>query len=164
MAGPWKGAEILMIYVNPDDFLGNPRVFTDERNREAWRACKNIVESTLTGSKERYTYFLVCGVQGSGKTRWTKENEATFTEPALVFDAAHARVSDRAAALAQARRFGCRIVCIWIRCPLDVALMRNRARPADQVVPDEVVQLVFNTFEPPTVEEGFDEVLEIANS
>jgi len=24
-----------MIYVNPDDFLGNPRIFTAERNREA---------------------------------------------------------------------------------------------------------------------------------
>jgi hypothetical protein len=55
-----------MIYVNPDDFLGNPRVFTDERNREAWRACKELVERTLSETQARYNYCLVWG-SGSGK-------------------------------------------------------------------------------------------------
>jgi len=36
-----------MIYVNPDDFLGSPRIFTPERNRDAWQACKDLVEKTL---------------------------------------------------------------------------------------------------------------------
>jgi hypothetical protein len=152
-----------MISVNPDDFLGNPRVFTAERNRDAWSACKILVESTLSAAEERYNYYVVCGVQGAGKTRWIKENGATFVEPAIVFDAAHARACDRAGAVAQARRFSCRLICIWVRSPLEVALLRNRARPQDQVVPDEVVRLVFDTFEPPTLEEGFDEVLPIAN-
>jgi tRNA uridine 5-carbamoylmethylation protein Kti12 len=92
-----------------------------------------------------------------------QSNHASFLEPAIVFDAAHPRVRDRAGVVAQARRFSCRLICIWISCPLDVALVRNRARPNDQVVPDEVVRLVFNDFEPPTEEEGFDEVFEIKN-
>jgi len=150
-----------MIYVNPDDFLGNPRVFTPERNREAWRACKDLVERTLTEARDRYNYYLVCGVQGSGKTRWVNENRTMFSEPAIVFDAAQSRARDRAGAVAQGRRFSCRLICIWIFCPLDVAIARNRARPSDQVIADEVVQLVFNTFEPPTLEEGFDEVSKI---
>jgi AAA domain len=153
----------MMIYVSPDDFLGNPRVFTDERNREAWRSCKDLVERTLTEARERYNYYLVCGVQGSGKTRWVKENRARFVEPAIVFDAALSRACDRAGAVALARRFSCRLICIWICCPLDVALARNRARSPDHVVADEVVRLVFNTFEPPTLEEGFDEVSEIGS-
>src|SRR5215470_13724340 len=146
-----------MIYVNPDDFLGNPRFFTLERNREAWRACKDLVERTLTEARDRYNYYLVCGVQGSGKTHWVTENRSIFLEPAIVFDAALSRAHDRAGAVAQGHRFSCRLICIWISCPIDVVLARNRARPADQVVDDEVVRLVFNTFEPPTLDEGFDE-------
>jgi predicted kinase len=152
-----------MVYVNPDDFLGSPRVFTLERSLAAWRACKDLVETTLSNAQTPYSYYMVCGVQGSGKSWWVRQNSATFKEPAIVFDAAHARARDRAPAVAQARRFSCRMIAIWVSCPLDVALARNRSRPPDQVVSDEVVRLVFNTFEPPTVNEGFDEVLEVAN-
>jgi predicted kinase len=150
-----------MIYVNPDDFLGHPRLFTAERNREAWRACKDLVERTLSEAREPYNYYLVCGIQGSGKTRWVRENSARFVEPAIVFDAALSRARDRAGAVAQARRFSSRLVCIWISCPLDVALARNRARAPDEIVDDQVIRLVFNTFEPPIPEEGFDEVLKV---
>jgi predicted kinase len=150
-----------MIYVNPDDFLGNPRVITVERNQEAWRSCKDLVEKTLTEAIETYTFYLVCGVQGSGKTRWVKHNPGRFVEPAIVFDAAFGRVRDRAGAVAHARRFACRLICIWISCPLEIALSQNRSRASDQVVPEEVVRLVFNTFEPPTLEEGFEEVFKV---
>src|SRR5262245_17024357 len=153
----------MMIYVNPDDLFGDPRVFTDERDRENWRACKELVERTLTETKEPYNYYLVCGVQGSGKTHWVRENRLSFVEPALVFDAAFPRARNRAWAVAQARRFSCRLICIWISCSLDVALARNRARRSDHIVPDEVVRIVFNDFEPPTLEEGFDEVFKIEN-
>lgn len=152
-----------MIYVNPDDFLGYPRVFTESRNLEAWRACKDLVERTLREAVSSYNYYLVCGIQGAGKTRWIKENGVSFEEPAIVFDAAHARARDRVGAIAQARRFSCWLICIWISCPLDLALVRNRTRPRDQVVPEDVVRLVFNNFEPPTVDEGFDEIFEISN-
>jgi|SRR5262245_3661534 len=150
-----------LIYVNPDDFLGNPRVFTLERNQEAWRSCKDLAETTLTETTDRYNYYVVCGIQGSGKTHWVNENRAVFLEPALVFDAALPRARDRAGAVAQGRRFSCRLICIWISCPLDMALARNRARPHDQVIEDEVVRFVFNNFEPPTLAEGFDEVVKI---
>jgi len=108
-----------------------------------------------------YDFYLVCGVQGSGKTRWVKANLARFAEPAIVFDAALSRARDRAGGVAQARRFSCLLICIWISCPLDVALARNRARPPDQVIADDVIRLVFNTFEPPSLGEGFDEVFKV---
>jgi len=63
--------------------------------------------------------------------------------------------------MTHARRFSCRFVSIWISCELDVALAQNSASPSDQIVPEEVVRLVFKDFEPPTVDEGFDEVLKI---
>ena len=128
-----------MIYVNPDDFLGSPRIFTPERNRDAWQSCKDLVEKMLACAERPYNYYLVCGVQGAGKTRWIRDNPATFIEPALVFDAAHARARDRAPAIAHARRFSCHTTAIWISCPLELALTRNRERPHDQVVPDDVV-------------------------
>ena len=144
-----------MICVNPDDFLGNPRVFTLERNREAWRACRDLTERTLTEAREPHNFYLVCGVQGAGKTRWVKENHASFVEPAIVLDAALPRARDRAAAVALARRFSCRVIGIRISCALDVAVARNRARPPDVVVADEVVRTVFNEFESLSLEEGF---------
>jgi len=150
-----------MIYVNPDNFLGNPRIFTPERNREAWRACKDLVERTLSEATEPWTFYIVCGVQGSGKTQWVKDNPTRFREPAIVFDAALSRAQDRAGGVTQGRRFACRMICIWISCPLEIALARNRSRPQDQIVPDDVIRLVFNTFEPPTVDEGFDEVFRV---
>jgi predicted kinase len=152
-----------VIYVNPDNFLGSPRIFTAERNREAWRACKDLVERTLSEAREPYNFYIVCGVQGSGKTRWVKDNPTRFREPAIVFDAALSRTQDRASAVAQGRRFACRMIGIWISCPLDIALARNRSRPSDQVVADDVIRLVFDTFEPPTVEEGFDELFKVEN-
>jgi predicted kinase len=152
-----------MTYVNPDDFLGKPRVFTPERNREAWQACRDLAERTLKEAKERPNFYLVCGVQGAGKTRWVKENSASFEEPAIVLDAAMPRVRDRAGAVAQARRFSCRLIGIRISCPLDVALARNRCRAPDEVVPDDVVRIVFEEFEPLTLEEGFDKVFEVEN-
>ena len=88
-----------MLYINPDDFLGSPRVFSDERNREAWKACRELVEKTLKENQERrYNFYLVCGVQGAGKTRWVKTNPARFLEPAIVLDAAQPRARDRAGA------------------------------------------------------------------
>jgi hypothetical protein len=42
-----------------------------------------------------------------------------------------------------------------------VTLARNCARPPDQVVPEEVVRLVLNNFEPPALGEGFDEVFKV---
>jgi predicted kinase len=119
---------------------------------------------TLKEGRERYNFYLVCGVQGAGKTRWVKENRASFAEPAIVLDAALPRARDRAAAVALAQRFSCRLIGIRISCSLDVALARNRARPADVVVPDEVVRIVFNEFEPLSLKEGFDEVFEIESA
>jgi predicted kinase len=153
-----------MVYLNPDDFLGNPRVFTPERNREAWRACRDLTEQTLTESKQRHNFYVVCGVQGAGKTRWVKENSSSFVEPAIVLDAALPRIRDRAGAVALARRFSCRLIGIRISCTLDEALQRNRARAPDEVVPDEVIRIVCKEFEPLSREEGFDEVFEVENA
>ena len=93
-----------------------------------------------------------------------KKNHASFVEPAIVLDAALPRARDRAAAVALARRFSCRVIGIRISCTLDVALARNRARPADVVVADEEVRIVFNEFESLSLEEGFDEVFEVETS
>jgi hypothetical protein len=51
-----------MIYVNPDDFLGDPRVFTDERNREASCASNDLVERTLA---ELETGTIIISYAGS---------------------------------------------------------------------------------------------------
>jgi hypothetical protein len=122
---------------------------------------KTFVERTLSEGQGPYNYYLVCGVQGQNPLGKGEQREVS--RAGNCFDAAQARARDRAGAVAQARRFSCRLICIWVWCPLELALSRNRGRPSDQVVGDDVVNLVFNTFEPPTLEEGFDEVLKVEN-
>jgi hypothetical protein len=46
--------------------------------------------------------------------RHRRKHSTSYT--AIVFHAANARARDRAGAAAQARRFSCRLICIWISC------------------------------------------------
>jgi predicted kinase len=149
-----------MLYVNPDDYLGDPRVFTPERNREAWRACRELIERTFAATSQPHNFYIVCGIPGAGKTRWVKENLARFEEPAIVLDAVLTNVRARENVVAHGKSFPCRLIGIWISCALDVALARNRARAPDQAVPDELIRTLFGDCERPNLNEGFDEVLE----
>jgi predicted kinase len=74
-----------------------------------------------------------------------------------LFDATNVSRSRRAPLVACARRFGLSPVAVYVKCDLAVAGQRNRQRPIP--VPDAVVTNFYRILEPPTVEEGFDEVV-----
>jgi predicted kinase len=80
----------------------------------------------------------------------------------VVFDATNVSVERRAALIATARHFGFSPVAIHVDSPLPVAQERNLARVAP--VPAEVVHRFEARLEPPTLDEGFDEVLRVADS
>lgn len=48
---------------------------------------------------------------------------------------------------------------MWVKVSLETALRRNRERLADEVVPDDAAENVFGIFEPPSLREGFQEVV-----
>lgn len=48
-------------------------------------------------------------------------------------------------------------IAVFVNTPLEVCLERNAKR--DRVVPPEVIERAYNRLIPPTLEEGFDEII-----
>ncbi|WP_454884385.1 AAA family ATPase [Sphingomonas oryzagri] len=67
----------------------------------------------------------------------------------------------RKSIIEMAQRHGVGIEAVWIHVPLSLALERNARRPSDQIVPEKSFRAVASRFEPPSIEEGFEAVIEI---
>ena len=64
-------------------------------------------------------------------------------------------------ALALVERYGIHAVAVWVKVSLEQALAQNLLRPADEIVPDFALRNVYSLLEPPTMDEGFTEILQI---
>ncbi|MCJ2062902.1 kinase [Methylobacterium sp. J-088] len=140
--------------IDPDAFLETEagRVWTPERNAEAWRRAFAALRDQLKArTVERLV--VVCGLQGAGKSFWIARQEP---EAGTVYvDAALPGARHRAPIIDCARSYGIPVSAVWIRTPLGRALERNRQRPADRCVPEASIRSVDRLFEPPTPGEGF---------
>jgi predicted kinase len=101
---------------------------------------------------------MVIGVQGAGKSTWIRQRGSDSTETIYV-DSTFATVDRRSRVLEMAKAAGVSVSGLWVKVELETALRRNKSRPADEIVPDDAVENVFNIFEPPSLEEGFCEVV-----
>ncbi|WP_141213224.1 AAA family ATPase [Janthinobacterium sp. PC23-8] len=144
--------------LNPDDFLGTPRVWTPERNRNAWEEIYSILERNFSQDVADTTLYMVFGIQGSGKSTFIKNNPDFFSAHAFVVDAALPAARHRQRALTLAKQHGVRAEAVWIDTPLRVALSRNSLREPDQQVPMENIVNVHTLLEAPTSEEGFSRI------
>jgi len=101
---------------------GNPtgRLWTDERGREAWDLAYQKLEAALQQLGSRATLYVVCGLQGAGKSTWIHEQHARLGSAAVFFDAALPSRRHRVRALEAARRVGARAVAVWIDAPLQL--------------------------------------------
>jgi RimJ/RimL family protein N-acetyltransferase len=150
-------------HLNPDHFLETPagRDVTPERNAWAWQQCFAALEASLgawPGSSPRL--YLMVGAQAAGKSTWARDK--VLHEPdAIVFDAILVKQSERAPILAIAKRHQVPAVAVWCRATLEACLRRNRGRPADEVVDETGLRNVHAALEPPSVAEGFAQVLEV---
>ena len=151
--------------INPDDFLQTPegRVWTPERNRQAWDQAFEAVRTALTSLQQAggpAVLYVVCGIQGSGKSTWIRENGEGWA-PCVFFDAALPGVRHRAPLIAIARELGSTVRAVWINTPLALALQRNAVRSPDERVPEDAILSVNGQFEAPHTVEGFEEVMVI---
>lgn len=153
--------------INPDAFLETPsgRVWTPERSKDAWAGCFRLLEHHLQRSAPTGMHLLliVCGLQGAGKSHWIRLNARRYA-PCIAFDAALPGIRHRQPILELARRYGAEVIAVWIDTPIDVALARNALRAADQRVPEASIRSVATLFEPPSVGEGFCQVLRLDGS
>lgn len=130
--------------------------------------------------------YVMCGVPGSGKTttskRMTEElglirfsfdemhcfRLAEFMRPALeairegksvILDTTNLRVNVRAKILQAVTDIQCRKVVVYMNTPLEECIRRNAAREAH--LPEHVIQSTYRALEKPTLEEGWDEIMEV---
>lgn len=152
-----------IIILNPDDFLGTPRIWTPERNERAWEEIYRNLDTNLTTNSNGAALYVVVGIQGSGKTTFIKKNLNLFLKRSFIIDAALPAVRHRERALKIAAKNRVPVEAFWIDTPLDIALSRNRSRTLDQQVPEENIKNVYSLFEPPTLKEGFHRIHHIRN-
>jgi hypothetical protein len=157
-------------WINPDDFLLTPsgRLWTPERNKAAWEQSYTLLTRVLSGGPidarpdRKRDLYLVCGLQGAGKSTWIRNNVSRLS-PCVFFDAALPRAIHRLPIMTIARCAGATVHAVWISAPLEDVLHRNSLRRDDARVPEASIRSVAAQFEPPTVSEGFVDVLAVQN-
>ncbi|MCJ2123642.1 AAA family ATPase [Methylobacterium sp. J-077] len=146
----------MSLVIDPDRFLETEagRVWTPERNAEAWRLAYAALEQALAGGRIDQV-VIVCGLQGAGQSCGTAGQDQDAG--GISVDMALPGARHRAPIIAIARGHGVPVEAVWIRVPLEVALERNRQRRAHRIVPEASIRSVARLFEPPTHGEGFSE-------
>jgi predicted kinase len=125
---------------------------------------------------------ILIGIQGSGKSSFCKERffdthvrinldmlhkrtkEAVLVEACLrarqpfVVDNTNITRLDRQRYIPAAKAAGFRVVAYYFESGVEDCDRRNRQRPAEKVVPRPVVEAARLRLEPPTLDEGYDEL------
>jgi hypothetical protein len=141
--------------------LGSPRNWTPERNTAAWERCFSRLRLALESLAQPADVFVVCGMQGAGKTHWVRANGERLGPNTVVFDAALPGARHRAPIIAMACEHHAIVTAVWINVSLECAKRQNRSRVIDEIVPDDVIEAVHHSFEPPQRTEGFQHIVEV---
>src|SRR5438552_14379643 len=85
------------------------------------------------------------------------EKPLAARQPVVVDNTSPSRAV-RAPLIAVGKRHGARIIAYYFDCSVRTALMRNRQREGRGRVPDVAIFVTQKKLQPPTTDEGFDEV------
>ncbi|MBK7742190.1 MAG: kinase [Betaproteobacteria bacterium] len=155
-----------MRHIDPDHYLATPAGRVD--SPDLARAARDRAYAALQAALERIgtagRLYVVCGLQGAGKSTWIRNHAAALGDSVVCFDGAlpSRRHRSRALALCGAGRHA-RGVRVDQRS-LAVALQRNAARTGAERIAEATIRHVWDQLEPPSVAEGFVEVVEIGTA
>lgn len=76
-----------------------------------------------------------------------------------VVDAVYGRVEYRKQLLESIKDINCEKILIYMNTPLEECIRRNAERP--NPLPVFIVEDIYNSFEPPTLDEGWDKIIYI---
>ena len=148
-----------MRVISPDNHLYEDGVykFTQERAKAAWAACYAELDEALADPQVSRVVLLV-GVPASGKSTWVSRQSPDPTT--VLFDATFVKLDWRAPVVEKVLAAGKQVEAIWVWAPPEVIKERNAQRPADRMIPEQVIEEMFGhlDMEPPTVAEGFSRV------
>jgi len=150
-------------HIGPDQYLDleHAEVVTREQVADAWERAYCTLEERLRAIGAGARLYVVFGLQGAGKSTWITHHAHTFGDHAVFLDGPLPSRRHRQRALDIAAAVGCAAIAVWINTPLDVARRQNATRRGLARIRDETIQHVFDHLEPPTLEEGFSDVIEV---
>lgn len=153
----------MLLHINPDHYLQGPdgRIWTEERGKAAWELAYRDLERSLATVGPGGTLYVVCGLQGAGKSTWIERHGAGYGPLAVFFDAALPSRKHRVPALTLAATTATPAVAVWINVPIGTALARNALRRGDERIAEETILHVLSLLEPPSIDEGFREIIEV---
>jgi predicted kinase len=119
---------------------------------------------------------ILVGLPGAGKsTLYRQRFESTHRRvedrrlvdaalaagASVVVDTTNPRRADRAALIASARSRGARVIGYYFEVTTRAAVARNAVRSGKDRVPNVAIFTVAKRLEPPTIDEGFDELYRV---
>lgn len=81
----------------------------------------------------------------------------------VVLDATNLTQERRRTWIQLARKRGHHVAGLFFNLPLETVKRQNRLRPKEWVVPDEVVEKMYHSFQKPEKEEGFHTIITVEN-
>lgn len=139
-----------------------------------------------SGDLTMVTVYVMCGVPGSGKTTTSKQMAEEhglerfsfdemrcfrleeFMRPALeairegksvILDSTNLRANVRAKILQAVEDIPCKKIAVYMNTPLEECIRRNANREAR--LQDCIIESTHRSLQPPTLDEGWDEVKEV---
>jgi hypothetical protein len=152
--------------IDPDQFLDLSGAVPvgKEDVRAAWDRAYALVESCLVELGPTCNFYIVFGLQGAGKSTWVARQSKRLPPNAVYLSGPLPSRKHRERALAIAKRVGCHTVAVWINEPFEIAFERNSRRTGLARIKEEAMRHVHESLEPPTLEEGFHQVIEFCAS
>ncbi len=128
---------------------------------EALRVSLDDLRLMLSGRPFDLRYERIVSVLGDALMRTTLSRLKEWRRD-CVYDATNVSRGRRSPILALAQEFSLPAVAVFTDTPMEIALARNRRRR--RKVPAEVVKRFYRLLEPPSVDEGFEEVVVVRDS
>jgi predicted kinase len=115
-------------------------------------------KSTL--AKSRYPHYIRVNLDtlGSRRKEDIEISDALINGKDVVIDNTNTTRKSRRKYIELAKTFGLQVHAVCLKCPLDVALLRNSQRIGKEHVPDRAVIMYHRILQEPTLDEGFDSV------
>ena len=152
--------------IDPDQFLNLSGAVAVGREevRAAWEGAYALVEQRLAELGANATLYVVFGLQGAGKSTWVAKHSQVGPSKAVYLSGPLPSRKHRERAVSIAKRAGCRCVGVWVNEPFAIASERNSRRIGLARIKEEAMRHVQQNLEPPSLEEGFHEVLEYTSA